>query len=539
MKKIILCLTSLVLVFVMIGTVNAVETIYVDDDCGTIQNGIQSNPYCTINDALVVANDGDTIIVAAGTYDEQILIDGVNIFLIANEGAIIKPTSCVENPTKKHIIQIYNSISTVDGFIIDANYDISGCLDGIYAKGGLDGYGSVDLIIINNDVYDYGKNGITVNGAEATAVIEDNIVTGRGVLTVGDYAQNGIQFGYGAIGIITGNTISDNYYDGYWAGTGILLYNVNQKTLNLPVPILKADNIFSDNEFDVKLIYWNYYNQGGPLETVEIVAASDQPPQPQTRERTGEKIGEPDGHQRQNRPGEGWENENDLLENAVEVSPGVFYIGESMDKGQVVEGYAFVHYMKPAASSKPIWDDTVEFYKFMFGGIKWTDMMTYEVNTDYSGLDPSEVMTILGDSLNTWDGQTSFELFNEPINLMTMQNPGENDGHNIVVWSDLGSGGIIAYNSLWFNKAMNVIIDSDVVFNTQYIWDDCVEGVDCSNKMDLQNIATHEFGHNGLNDLYMPKSVELTMHGYSSFGENKKRNLGIGDILGIQELYGE
>jgi hypothetical protein len=56
--------------------------------------------------------------------------------------------------------------------------------------------------------------------------------------------------------------------------------------------------------------------------------------------------------------------------------------------------------------------------------------------------------------------------------------------------------------------------------------------------MDLKNIATHEFGHNGLNDLYMPPSIALTMYGYSGYGETDKQTLGTGDISGIQALYG-
>jgi hypothetical protein len=44
--------------------------------------------------------------------------------------------------------------------------------------------------------------------------------------------------------------------------------------------------------------------------------------------------------------------------------------------------------------------------------------------------------------------------------------------------------------------------------------------------MDLQNIATHEFGHNGLADLIPPKDAELTMYYASTFGEVKKRTKG-------------
>jgi hypothetical protein len=72
------------------------------------------------------------------------------------------------------------------------------------------------------------------------------------------------------------------------------------------------------------------------------------------------------------------------------------------------------------------------------------------------------------------------------------------------------------------------------VFNTHYSWSTSGD----SDKMDLQNIATHELGHNGLGDLRSPKDAELTMYAFSSLGETKKRTLGTGDIWGIQKLYG-
>ena len=56
---------------------------------------------------------------------------------------------------------------------------------------------------------------------------------------------------------------------------------------------------------------------------------------------------------------------------------------------------------------------------------------------------------------------------------------------------------------------------------------------------DIQNVAAHEFGHPvGLNDLYVEIYDELTMYGYSSKSETKKRSLESGDILGAQESYG-
>jgi len=205
-----------------------------------------------------------------------------------------------------------------------------------------------------------------------------------------------------------------------------------------------------------------------------------------------------------------------------------------------LEKITFIHYAKSSGRSKPEWDDTVDRYKLLPGGIKWAATMQYEVNPDGSGLDGDDVMAALGASLKTWNDAITgdFELFDTLVSLDEDATPGENDDHNIVVWEDLSEiygANVIAVNSFWFNPALKVIVDSDVVFSTNFNWSLSGE----PGKMDLQNIATHEFGHNGLNDLYMPPSTELTMHGYSSLGETDKQTLGTGDISGIQELYGE
>jgi len=199
-----------------------------------------------------------------------------------------------------------------------------------------------------------------------------------------------------------------------------------------------------------------------------------------------------------------------------------------------IEKITFIHYAKPNDRSKPVWDETVDKYKLLFGGIKWTETMTYEVNNTDSGLKSGDVISTLKASLETWDIETPFELFDDTLRKTS---GGFNSGDRInrVTWGEL-SPGIIAICSMWFNPATKQIVESDIVFNTYYTWS---TDEDCDDEaMDLQNIATHEFGHNGLNDLYMPPSTALTMYGYSDFGDIDKRSLGTGDISGIRKLYG-
>ena len=181
-------------------------------------------PEESIQAAIDGASDGDTIYVHAGTYDESVVIDGVDVSLIAVGPVLIQPTSaCLGH---KDVIQVYNSVATIEGFTIDANYSVSGCLGGIYARGcSMYGEGNVDVTVINNTVYNYGKNGITVNCELATGVILDNVVTGRGPLGPGDWAQNGIQFGYGATGQVMRNTVDSSWYVGDdWTASGVLVF---------------------------------------------------------------------------------------------------------------------------------------------------------------------------------------------------------------------------------------------------------------------------------------------------------------------------
>ena len=81
------------------------------------------------------------------------------------------------------------------------------------------------------------------------------------------------------------------------------------------------------------------------------------------------------------------------------------------------------------------------------------------------------------------------------------------------------------------------------MFDIDWIWGDADPNndgiVDNPNVMDLQNIATHEFGHGiGLDDVYNSECSEVTMYGYSDYGEIKKRTLEQPDVTGLQKLYG-
>jgi len=96
------------------------------------------------------------------------------------------------------------------------------------------------------------------------------------------------------------------------------------------------------------------------------------------------------------------------------------------------------------------------------------------------------------------------------------------------------SSSSIAVNIWWYSGSL--ILHNDVCFNNyNFTWSDSGAG----GRMDVQNIAAHEFGHNlNLGDLYDAGSREFTMYGYSSAGETKKRTLEGDDKSGIRFIYG-
>jgi len=151
----------------------------------------------------------------------------------------------------------------------------------------------------------------------------------------------------------------------------------------------------------------------------------------------------------------------------------------------------------------------------------------------------------IAEGVAEWDEHTSASLvtevlYSEDASFAEELQTRQPDYMNEVVFDDLDSG-IIAVCYTWYSG--DRIVQFDIAFNTDFTWGDADpndDGITDSNVMDLQNIATHELGHGfGLADIYKPKLSQLTMYGYSGYGDVAKRTLEQGDIDGIQALYGE
>jgi nitrous oxidase accessory protein NosD len=211
---------------------------------------------------------GDTVLVKAGTYVEQVVVDK-SLTLLGESGAtatfIVAPSTLpVASDPDSNIVKIAGTGVSVDfsGFtvtgpgpsgcgsinagifvrddayanihdnrILDIRDDpFSGCQNGVAIQVGraaLSTSGSAD--ITDNEISGYQKNGVTVSNIGSFAAITGNDITGAGATTV--IAQNGVQVSGGATAEINGNTISDHSYSpGSYTSTGMLIYGSDADT---------------------------------------------------------------------------------------------------------------------------------------------------------------------------------------------------------------------------------------------------------------------------------------------------------------------
>ena len=205
--------------------VRAVATYYVSK-AGLDTNGGASwaDAWLTITKAVTTVGVGDTIIVRAGTYAENVVI-GTSLTLKSETalGAIIKPSTVASNA-----IYISADGVTVDGFEIDGT---------TVCKNGILGWETNSLIIKNNKIhgavnawdgcgillFSWGNPGTVYNNYIAGNEVYD---TGRMGIMVMDYGPNKYTVTSG--NTITGNTVHDAWKVGWGDGGGGIQINVGK-----------------------------------------------------------------------------------------------------------------------------------------------------------------------------------------------------------------------------------------------------------------------------------------------------------------------
>lgn len=212
-----------------------------------------------------------------------------------------------------------------------------------------------------------------------------------------------------------------------------------------------------------------------------------------------------------------------------------------------LEKIVFIHYKKGFA--KPPWagggkkPKEPACYDFLGKWVKWQELpVDYVIDPDNpDGLTEDFVISAISAGAEEWDSHTSADLFGTySIDYESSWDSDAPDGRNELLFGDYPKEGVIAVAVVWgyFSgpPSLREIVEFDVLFDIDYTWGDAILD---STVMDLQNIATHEIGHGaGLDDIYDTACSEVTMYGYSNYGETQKRTLESPDITGIQTLYG-
>ena len=212
-----------------------------------------------------------------------------------------------------------------------------------------------------------------------------------------------------------------------------------------------------------------------------------------------------------------------------------------------LEKIVFIHYKK--GFTKPPWagggkgPKEPACYDFLGKWVKWQELpVDYVIDPDNpDGLTEDFVISAISAGAEEWDFHTLADLFGTySIDYESSWDSDVPDGRNELLFGDYPEEGVIAVAVVWgyFSgpPSLREIIEFDVLFDTDFTWGDAILD---PTVMDLQNIATHEIGHGaGLADVYDTACSEVTMYGYSDFGEIKKRTLEQSDITGIQDLYG-
>jgi parallel beta-helix repeat protein len=163
---------------------------YVDaGNTSGIEDGTKTHPFNTIAEGIVTVPPGKSVIVAAGTYNEKLIINkGIVLQGAGKESTFINGLGYAGN-----LITIAANNVTISGFTIDGNNSTS---VGIY-------FNNYSFISINNNIIQ-NNTSYGINYSNSSPTIENNNIKNNN--------YSGIEIATGGAGIIKNNSIVSNQY---------------------------------------------------------------------------------------------------------------------------------------------------------------------------------------------------------------------------------------------------------------------------------------------------------------------------------------
>jgi Matrixin len=222
-------------------------------------------------------------------------------------------------------------------------------------------------------------------------------------------------------------------------------------------------------------------------------------------------------------------------ESGGSLSPRVGHVSTSSGSATVRDFVqaVVVDSMRAAVSAgSPVATSEGDDFKLETGGLHWVSGGTVEYKI--SGTEPvTGGNTAIEAAEATVDGFITVRTFAHN-DATTQTNPCTGSA-NTVEWAPIdGAGGTVASTSVCFDLRTKEIVGFAMTIDNGEPW-----SIGASpSALDVQNTVTHEFGHvAGLDHVHPWKDGCLTMYPYVALNEIQKRTLGLGDKLGMQDLY--
>jgi hypothetical protein len=175
-----------------------------------------------------------------------------------------------------------------------------------------------------------------------------------------------------------------------------------------------------------------------------------------------------------------------------------------------------------------------------YDGVKWgPGNQGWSINdNNQDGIDTDDVVAALSAATAEWDAAGACFAFGPYADVTTDPNITDTylDGVNLCTFGI--TGGSVATTYSWYNWSdKSATIEVDLVFADSWLWG--YDACGSTTEFDLQNVATHEFGHwYCIGDLYSSKASAYTMYGWVNYGWCQQRTLDQCDKDAAIAIYG-